>query len=361
VAQKLAAKFLAQGNYTSAPSMKGSSLTGLLPAAASEEADVEEFFDEAGFAGLAVQAVGHEVGSRRHKVHVYVTRASRKELLAVPTADGEVLIETNRVGRLVIQPEKAQESTHGGRVFERGTRIACGSSCGPAGEGFSGTVGTLGALVRKENGGALYLLSNNHVLAACNQTPVGMPIMSPGMADAGPDRRPPEAVGRHAEICELRTGEPSLVRPCQEDVALARVIDPARISSWQGDADDGYDTPRLTRSLESGLEVKKIGRTSGLTTGVVEAKVSTPTPLFYKLKLFTARVWFQNFWTVVGDGGEPFALPGDSGSLVVTRDGKAAVGLVFAFGDAYAWIIPMEHILTCFEGIKLVDKHGVAP
>lgn len=81
-------------------------------------------------------------------------------------------------------------------------------------------------------------------------------------------------------------------------------------------------------------------------------------PLPYKLKLFAATVYFREVWTVLGDG-VPFALPGDSGSLVVTEDAKSCVGLVFAAGQDYGIIIPVQQVTACFGGIRLVDKHGV--
>ena len=176
-----------------------------------------------------------------------------------------------------------------------------------------------------------------------------------------PKSRVPSEIGRHSEICELRSGEPTLVKPCREDVAIARVTDADAISSWQGDEDTGYDTPASVTPPVFGMRVKKVGRTTGLTSGAVEALINTPFVLPYKAKHFQATVWMQDVWTVRADGGTPFALPGDSGSLVVTEDETASVGLLFAAspnGD-YGWIIPMNHIVTLFGGISLVHGHGV--
>jgi len=79
------------------------------------------------------------------------------------------------------------------------------------------------------------------------------------------------------------------------------------------------------------------------------------------LKPFSATVWFKEMWSIAADPGQHFALAGDSGSLVVTEDGSAAVGLLFAAspsGDVGA-IVPMTHIATCFGSITLVSGHGV--
>jgi hypothetical protein len=108
------------------------------------------------------------------------------------------------------------------------------------------------------------------------------------------------------------------------------------------------------------MEVKKFGRTTGLTQGEVEAKVTSPMAVEYVAKHFRGIVWFKDVWTVRGKG-EPFALQGDSGSLVVTEDGSEAVGMVFAASrnGEYAWIIPMPCIVGTFGGLQLVTGHGV--
>jgi hypothetical protein len=106
------------------------------------------------------------------------------------------------------------------------------------------------------------------------------------------------------------------------------------------------------------MRVKKFGRTTGLTVGTVEA-VFTLAPVPYKSRYFSAMVYFDAVWTVLGEDGTSFALPGDSGSLVVTEDEKASVGLVFAAASGgYGIIVPMSHIVTCFGGLRLVHGHG---
>jgi hypothetical protein len=358
VAQQLAAKFLAQGNYGATTAIKGSAARRQFAAAALPETEIDEFYWDSGVSGLEVQAVGCEEGIKNPKVHIYVSRASRREINALPTAGGDVAIALNRMGRLAVRPDQASIANAAGNLYTRGNRVACGSSCAPGGESYAGT---LGALVRKRNGKeqGLYLISNNHVLGACNQIPVDMPVLAPANSDARPMRRAPGEVARLAEVSELRTGEPTLVTPCREDIALARVIDPSVVTSWQGDDATGFDTPNKIVSPKSYLRVKKFGRTSGLTLGTVESRLSTPTPIPYKLRQFTATVWFVDVWTVFGDDGEDFASAGDSGSLVVTEEGDAAVGLIFAAKDGYGLIMPMDHIATCFGTIELVHGHGV--
>lgn len=109
------------------------------------------------------------------------------------------------------------------------------------------------------------------------------------------------------------------------------------------------------------MRVKKFGRTTGLTTGTVEARIVDPFPLPYKCRHFSAVVWLTDVWTVAADAGTMFALPGDSGSLVVTEDGTQAVGLVFAVSSGvngdYGIIIPMDYVVTKFGGLTLAHNH----
>lgn len=75
---------------------------------------------------------------------------------------------------------------------------------------------------------------------------------------------------------------------------------------------------------------------------------------------FSASVWFTDVWTVRSDEDDFFALPGDSGSLVVTEDGEASVGLLFATsirGD-FAYIAPIDTVLDELD-LTLISNHGV--
>jgi hypothetical protein len=360
LAALLTAQFLEGGNFTAGMAIHGVDASGLLPAATGQGREVLEFraaFSVQGYGGLSVQAVGHEEGSGEERVHIYVAKGSRKAVAEINVNSSAVAVEINRVGKLIVRPDQASSATHRGNLYLRRNRVACGSSCAPSAETYAGT---FGALIRKSSGEKLYVLSNNHVLAACNHTPVGMPILAPSSMDAGPNIRAPGEIARHSEICELRSGVPALVDPGREDAAIAAVGNLQAVSSWQGDSTHGYDTPTHIVAPTSGQRVKKFGRTTGLTLGTVEARVGSLMPLPYKTRQFSATVWFRDVWSVLGDSGEPFALGGDSGSLVVSEDGRSAVGLVFAVASGnYAFIIPMEHIATCFGGIQLVGGHGV--
>jgi hypothetical protein len=329
----------------------------ILPATAHAQSDVEELFDVTGFAGLSIQSVGYEKGADKPRIHVYVTKSARKAEKAIEEVDTSVEIKINRIGRVQVKPETASGSVHRGSLYQRKQRIACGSSCAPAGENYAGT---LGALVKKKGDPQLFAISNNHVFAAGNHVPVGMPILAPSAIDAGPSIKAPSEIARHAEIIELRSGIPPLVTPVRADVAIATITDPNTVSSWQGGA-DGYDTPTKIDAPIAGIRVKKYGRTTGLTYGTVEAFINTPTPIPFRCRQFTATVFFQDIWAIRADQGTQFALAGDSGSLVVTEGNEASVGLIFAESSQgeYGLMIPLDHVVELFDELRLISSHGV--
>jgi hypothetical protein len=354
LAKSFAAKFLENGNYGALGARLG-------PTAPFEEAQaavtggLDDYFqDDTGFSGLAVHSVGYTAGAEDEKVVIYVTKGSRKALEEIPSEVEGVSVEAKLMGKLKAGPAMAAAGPS--NLFERNGRIACGSSCAPSGQSYAGT---LGAFLR--DGNQMLALSNNHIFAACNHTPIGMPILSPSTMDSRPNRRPPTAICLHDKIVELRSGYPGLVQTMRLDAALGKVTNPDIVSSWQGDDANGYDTPKATTSPQSGLAVKKFGRTTGLTTGTIEALVPTPWILPYKSDEFTANVWFTDTWTIRSDGNEPFALPGDSGSLVVSGDGQMAIGLLFAVNNRgqYGIIMPIEDVMAAFEIVNLVSGHGV--
>ena len=354
LSKSLAARFLEEGNYEALGTPLGERSLSRFAAPAATHALDDYFEPEEGLSGLAVQSVGFTKGLDEERVVIYVTKGSQRALKAIPSAVEGVRVCAHVMGKLRAGPAMSAAGT--GHFYERNGRFACGSSCAPSREQYAGTLGAF-----LTDGARYYALSNNHVLAACNHTPVGMPILAPATMDAKPGRRAPSELCLFESMVELRSGVPGLVMPMTIDAAYAEVRDIEAISSWQGDDADGFDTPASVVTPISGLKVKKFGRTTGYTTGTIEAYVPTPWVLPYKSRRFNAEVWFQDNWTIRTDDGSPFALPGDSGSLVVTEDGSGAVGLIFAVNNRgeYAFCCELSQVLSQFAGIRLVSNHGL--
>ena len=355
---QLAYEFLRSGRYSA--STGPVELPAQVSAAAVEDEEVASYASRLeGFSGLAVQSVGFEQGGTDDPaVHVYLTRGAVKQMKALPHEIDGVPVKVHRMGPITVRPEAFARSTNRGNIFERKKRVCCGSSCGPTSERSAGTLGVIVKMARRSG---LFLLSNNHVLSGCNHVPLNQPILAPASMDGRPDAIAPHEIGRHHMLQELRSGDPHFVVPGGIDLALARVTDDNAVSSWQGDVSEGYDTPRHIMDPISLQRVKKIGRTTGLTFGEVEARINTPTPIEYSARHFKGTVWFQDVWTVRARNSQYFCLPGDLGSLIVREDGKMAVGVLFAgnpSGD-YGWMIPMPAAVALFGGLTLVDGHGV--
>ena len=134
VAEQLAGEFLKGGNYEApGAAMDVHTLSSILPAAAGGF----PHFAETGFAGLAVQAVGYTAGAAEESVIVYVTRGSKRSLDKLSTNSSGVPIRAVQLGKLIVKPETAATTAASGKVYERNGRIACGSSCAPAGENYA--------------------------------------------------------------------------------------------------------------------------------------------------------------------------------------------------------------------------------
>lgn len=345
MAEQLTAYFLEKGLYEDVGFSAGSSL--ILPAAASSEAISAGELQA--FDGLAVRGVGYgasEAGREPDTVFIYVTRSSKKrEKALLSEFGGQIRLE--RVGRVSVRPELAASATNHGRTWRVEGRTACGSSIGITGEQ---TAGTLGALLVGPDG--LYCLSNNHVIGGCNHTPKGQPILSPSTIDVRPGGAGVEQIALFERLDELRSGDIAHVPTQRMDAAIGIIPEIELVSSFQGDF---FDSPSEFRAPQSAEQVMKVGRTTGLTFGIVESKIPSLLPLPYKAKKFSANVNFAEIWTVVSADGSAFALQGDSGSLVVSQDGQFAVGLLFACSvdGTRAWIAPMDAVLAGLPGFDL--------
>jgi hypothetical protein len=216
------------------------------------------------------------------------------------------------------------------------------------------TAGTMGALVRTEDG-ALCGLTNNHVTGQCNHTEVGMYVMCPANLDAEVGRPPPTAIGTHRILTQIQSGDPGQLKKQRLDAALFNIIDERLVTSWQGNR--YFDTPTDTTAPRAHLKVKKVGRTTDLTTGRIVGEAMSKMIFPYKAVRFTADVHFEKLWAIRGSGDE-FSTLGDSGSLVVTEDGAYAVGVTLGGIATTTYIMPIDDVLSHFKA-RLVGGHNL--
>jgi hypothetical protein len=186
------------------------------------------------------------------------------------------------------------------------------------------TAGTIGACVYDflPDGVGIpnkyYVLSNNHILANSNAANIGDSILQPARADGG--LIPRDRIGRLSRFIPIQFA-PSVALETQNnlvDAALAAV--PFRLLDggirWVGEV-QGW---RGRSAVAVGTTVKKVGRTTGLTTGRITVVNATVDVNYRGGRV--ARFKDQILTTKMSAGG-------DSGSLILTLD-NVAVGLLFA-------------------------------
>jgi len=230
------------------------------------------------------------------------------------------------------------------------------------------TTGTFGCVVLRD--GVRYMLSNNHVFADSNDALPGDAILQPGAADGG--REETDTLARLAEYIPIvfengengdsgsgcRTaklaadalnalaalaGSRTRLRPHRVaaagntvDCALAEPLNSADIT----DEILEIGTVAGTAEGELGMNVKKSGRTTGLTFGSIQQIDVTARVRF---GLGRAAVFEDQ---LIADG---MAQGGDSGSAVLDGDNNV-IGLLFA-GSATSTII--NRIQNVFAALRV--------
>lgn len=219
------------------------------------------------------------------------------------------------------------------------------------------TAGTLGVLVRRASGEAV-ILSNNHVLANGNEARPGDPVLQPGPYDGG---RPQDAIAKLTDFVpiafrdeeldglgraldrtlgrvlapagfglrRLRLGKANVV-----DAAIASPLDPDLVS--RDVLEIGAVSGTVAAALD--LEVRKSGRTTGLTRGAVTGLDAT-----VEVDYGGRTAVFRG--QVVSD---LLSRGGDSGSLIVDG-GNRAVGLLFAGGSTTTILNPIDAVLGALD------------
>lgn len=206
------------------------------------------------------------------------------------------------------------------------------------------SAGTIGAFLRLAADPRPHLLSNNHVLADEGRAAVGDAVLQPGPADGG--REPADVVGTLSAFVPLRSGSANEV-----DAALALVADGVEV-----DPQTITGTGALAASEvapEEAIEVGKLGRTTGRTSGRVTAFELDDVRVAYG----SGVLRFDDQIEIEGTGAGPFSEGGDSGSLVFAEGSLRAVGLLFAGGEQGAvdvtYANPIRRVLEALGAQRL--------
>jgi len=227
------------------------------------------------------------------------------------------------------------------------------------------TAGTLGCLVKKNN--EIYILSNNHVLANSNEAAIGDAILQPGSYDGG--QNPQDQIAVLSEFvpisfdgsstCGIAGSVAAVLNRLSALAGSSTRLLPYRILQSENLVDCAIAKPLVSGDVkneilqigtiagvqdgELGMNIKKSGRTTGLTTGTIEqvnvsAKVSYGTN---KEALFTD----QFLAGAMSQGG-------DSGSAVLSENNHL-VGLLFAGSETTTIINRISNVFSAL-GVTLL-------
>lgn len=263
------------------------------------------------------------------------------------------------------------------------------------------TAGTLGTMVRDRRTGRLMVLSNNHVLANCNDAAPGDVVLQPAAMDGGID--PADVVAKLERYVKLGyVGDPvmepvvvglpqptpagcnplgaiaallnalagamgSTQRIAVTQAAAQQVRGPALLglsaqdaqSATQNRCDCALAAPvdpamfsddivqigmvRATRPPQLNMRVRKFGRTTGYTEGVIKLLNATVN-VGYATAAGPRQAQFVG--QVIA---EPMSQGGDSGSLIVDVTDSSAVGLLFAGSPLATIFTPIDVVLNTLE------------
>jgi hypothetical protein len=264
----------------------------------------------------------------RNEVVVYTsTMLTKADAALVPAMIAGTPVRYIKAGGAYVGPPPPPPMGTG-PYFQQNGRYTCGSSI------YIGNMigaGTMGCLVEDQNN-VLYGLTNNHVSAACNYAPVTMPIVAPGPIDVNAGNLDPFTIGHHYNLYPFVDGlDDNVAVDRNMDAAIFRIKDSNLVSSMQRNA---FDSPSNTMSMTTGMTVQKVGRTTGITQGIVRAEAIGPEPVEYVIDEMEIKktVYFDPLFVIESNPGN-FADLGDSGALVVHHAGGGnsfAVGIVIA-------------------------------
>ncbi len=314
-----------QPNVTAPEPAPVAAASHLSRAAAVQEKHTDRLMDIDGVEGVALGFSSN--GKAAIKIFT-----SKQDVAGLPTELDGLPVEVELTGKFFAF---AAPLTGRYRSVPTGVSVANNGQC---------AAGTIGCVVEKA--GKKYILSNNHVLARENLASIGEDIVQPGRYDNKPKCANHLADDKVADLSDFVAlkfdGSDNLV-----DAAIAELSTTdftcATLAGF-------YGLPSATPAAATlGLAVKKVGRTSVLTTGTVSGINATvnvgygaPGVARFVGQIVTSKHFIKS---------------GDSGSLMVTDDANNnPVGLLFAgTSDGIAIANPIDEILRSFN-VSICDQ-----
>jgi hypothetical protein len=203
------------------------------------------------------------------------------------------------------------------------------------------TLGCFCRSVRASDAGRRYMLSCNHAFANMNNGVPGDEILQPSPGDGGGSSPDGDVIGHLTRFVPLHLDGST---PNRVDAAIAEVApelavrrEICTIGRLRG----------IKRAVE-GMKVRKHGRTTGYTEGIIEG-VDFDWTIPYGTGYWALVVNQLFIQPAAGFAG--FARPGDSGSVVVAKKSRHAVGLYFAGADdgSYGLANPITEVCRALK------------
>lgn len=191
-------------------------------------------------------------------------------------------------------------------------------------------------------------VTNNHVGA--NSTidgvgaKIGDPVLQQGPYDGGTLK---EICGKLHTIIPLFSNRKNLVDACFIESTVETIGSVFGLNCFPKEI-----VPRS--EIKLGVEVTKQGRTTGTRVGYIDM-IEVELPVWYDDYL----IRFKNQIVIKSKDGRSFSEGGDSGSLILTMDGRA-IALLFAGGDTDTIGNPMCIVESEFKAYGLQIQLGIA-
>jgi hypothetical protein len=206
-------------------------------------------------------------------------------------------------------------------------------------------VGSVALGMRHRQSGAHCILSCSHVLSQLGAASVGDLVLQPALADGGV--LPLSVMGHVLGWTPMVFGG---VDANVTDAAIATCA-PGEARSWV----DGIGSiTSVAPSIAPGARVRKVGRATGLTSGIVTAVGASVRANYSALGFGNTPALFVN--QIVA---EISCAYGDSGALLLDEHDRAA-GLLFgATREGHTWFNPFDAVCEALD-IALLDEDAWA-